>query len=144
MTSRTVLLLSLCMGPGSAFCRGAEPVNCPSTIAVRQELTSPVAAWTPWLNDAPHQLAGITFYDGPLAEKASLVYDQTTRAKGEEIATWRFTPQKDRQIWVACGYTGTAIELTRALPPGTNTCSVAYYRQQLVAGLPLIKRILCR
>ncbi len=96
------------------------------------------------LDDAPRSLAGVTFYDGPPAEKASLIYDRMTRSKAEQTATWLFTPQKDRPVWVACSYTGTAIELSRSLPPTTTTCSVTYDTQQQIAGLPVIKKIACR
>ena len=96
------------------------------------------------LDDAPHNLAGITFYDGPPAEKASLVYDRMQRSKGEQTATWSFAPQQQRQAWVACSYSGTAMELSRALPPRIATCAVTYDTQQQVAGLPLIKKVSCR
>lgn len=144
MISRTILLSSICILLLCAFCCAAEPVNCPDTITSRQELAAPVAGWTATLDDTPHQLAGITFYDGPPAEKASLVYDRITRGKAEQTATWRFTPQKDRQIWLGCSYAGTAIELTRSLPSLTTTCSVTYDTQQHIAGLPVVKKIMCR
>jgi hypothetical protein len=144
MTTRTILsglIWLLLLGP---FCSAAEPINCPQTIAVRQELAAPVAGWTPTLDETPHRLAGITFYDGPPAERASLVYDQITRGKAEQTATWLFTPQKDRQIWLACSYAGTAIDLTRSLPRQATRCSVAYDSQQQIAGLPVIRKITCQ
>ncbi len=96
------------------------------------------------LDEGPHSLAGITFYDGPPAEKASLVYDRMTRGKAEQTATWLLTPAKDRSIWVACSYAGTAVELSKSLPPAIATCSVTYDTQQQIAGLPMIKKIACR
>jgi hypothetical protein len=139
-----MLLSSISILLFGVFCRAAEPITCPDSVATRQELTAPVAGWTVMHDDTPHYLAGITFYDGPPAEKASLVYDQITRGKGEQTATWRFAPQSDRQTWLACSYAGTAIELTRTLPPDTTACSVIYDTQQQIAGLPVIKKITCR
>lgn len=122
----------------------AETVSCPDAITTRQELASPVAGWSAILDDTQHKLAGITFYDGPPAEKASLVYDRMTRGKGEQIATWNFAQTARRPIWLTCSYVETVVQLSRSLPPQITTCSVTYDATQQIAGLPVIKRISCR
>ena len=96
------------------------------------------------MDDTPHNLAGITFYDGPPSEKASLVYDKITKTKGEETAEWTFDPKNERQTWIACSYAGTAVELARTLPPHTAMCSVVYDSREQIAGLPAIKKIACK
>ena len=144
MKHRQPCFVWTCLVLFPVICRAADAVHCPATIAVRQELTSTITGWTPLEDDTPHSLAGITFYDGPPAEKASLVYDQITRAKGEQVATWSFAPQKDRPIWATCSYAGTAIQLARSLPQSITTCAVRYDPQQQIAGLPLIKNVSCR
>lgn len=128
----------------SAFCRAADNALCPSTVKTNEQLAGPVMGWTVMQDDAPHQLAGITFFDGPPAEKASLVYDAVQRGKSEHVATWTFDAQSGRDIWVACSYSGTNIELMRSLPRGTHGCSVTYDPQQQVAGLPVIKKVSCK
>ncbi len=142
MTAR-LLLSSVLVVLGAAFSHAAETINCPASITTHQELTSSPNGWSPMLDDAPHRLAGVTFYDGPPAEKASLVYDQIKHGKGEDIATWTFAKQEDRRTWLVCSYSGTAVELSRTLPPHITTCLVAYDTQQQIAGLPVIKRIAC-
>ncbi len=144
MICRTIVPIATLILFCTAFCLAADSITCPETINTRQELTAPVAGWTPMLDNAPRSLAGITFYDGPPAEKASLAYDQITHGKSEQVATWRFAPQTDRRIWMACSYAGTAIELTKTLPPNISTCSVTYDPQQSIAGLPVIRKITCR
>jgi len=89
-------------------------------------------------------LAGITFYDGPPSEQASLVYDQIKHGKSQDVASWTFSPQKDRPIWLTCSYAGTVVELSRSLPPQIKTCTVTYDPQEHIAGLPAIKKIDCR
>jgi hypothetical protein len=116
---------------------------CPDTIAVNQALSKPIAGWTVTLDDAPIRLAGVTFYDGSPDERASLVPDQIRQDAGQEFATWRFTPSAKRQIWVACGYANTAVMLTRSLPQATRSCTVTYVPKQRVAGMQLIKNIVC-
>jgi len=123
---------------------GADNVSCPATIAARQQLAAPLAGWTAMENDTPHNLAGITFYDGPPSEKASLVYDRITHGKTEQVATWSFAAQKDRPIWLACSYAGTSIQLTKALPATITTCVVTYDPRQQIDGQPVIKKITCK
>ncbi len=128
----------------SPFCCAQEVINCPNEVKVTQSLAAPVPGWTSTQDDTPHTLAGVTFYDGPPSEKASLVYDQIARNKGQQTATWRFAPQDKRQIWMACSYAGAGVQLARKLPANITTCSVTYDSQQSIAGLPVIKKIDCR
>jgi hypothetical protein len=144
MTLRRFFLVLIFVALVSAFGSAADAVGCPATISARQQLASPLAGWTATEDDTPHNLAGITFYDGPPSEKASLVYDRITHGKTEQVATWTFAPQKDRSIWLACGYAGTSIQLTKALPSTITTCSVTYDPQQTIDGMPVIKKIACK
>lgn len=122
----------------------ADNVSCPATISARQQLATPVAGWAAIEDDTPHNLAGITFYDGPPSEKASLVYDRITHGKTEQVATWTFAAQKQRPIWLACSYAGTSIQLTKALPATITTCVVTYDPQQTIEGMPVMKKIACK
>ena len=126
----------------AAGCFAADTL-CPSTIDVHQQLAKPANGWTAMADDAPHQLAGITFFDGPPQEKASLVYDDMKKTGGRQIASWNFASGSGPQIWVACIYSGTAIQLTKALPANMKSCAVTYDSRQQVAGLPAIEKISC-
>ena len=142
MFCRFAACVCLCLLLGD-FSFAAEAV-CPATIDVHQQLTKPVSGWTPMIDDAPHQLAGITFFDGTPQEKASLVYDDMKKAGGKQMASWTFTPGSGRQTWIACNYSGTSVELTKALPASTKSCAVTYDPGQQIAGLPSIERIDCK
>jgi hypothetical protein len=144
MTLRRLFLVSIFVALASAFGSAADTVGCPATISARQQLATPVAGWTAMEDDTPHNLAGITFYDGPPSEKASLVYDRITHGKTEQVATWTFAAQKARPIWLACSYAGTSIELTKALPTTITMCAVTYDPQQTIDGMPVIKKIACK
>jgi len=139
-----VLLASILIAFCGTLSRAAENISCPDSITTRQELTSSPSGWSPLLDDTPHNLAGITFYDGPPAEKASLAYDQYKHGRGEDVATWSFAKQEDRRIYVVCSYAGTAVELSRTLPPQVSTCTVTYDPQTHIAGSPAVKKIICR
>jgi hypothetical protein len=114
------LPLTVCAAVFCALAAGAGPVECPRTISVRQEIAAAVPGWKTSLDDAPHRLAQVTFFEGLPEEKASLVYDRFAR----NVATWMFTPEQ--RIWVSCAYTGTAVLLAKPLPQGTKTCTVGY------------------
>ena len=107
-------------------------------------MATTVAGWTATQDDTPHQLAGITFYDGPPQEKASLAYDNMMKTAAKQIGKWSFTPVASRQTWISCSYSGTSVELAKSLPPKTSACEVTYDPRQQVAGLPLIEKISCR
>lgn len=125
-------------------CSGAEPVACPDSVKVEQKLSGVAPGWTAAVDDSPHHLAGITFFDGPPADKVSLVYDKATEAGGKFIATWTFNPKSSEKVWVACRYAGTSVVLQRALPEKTSACTATYDNKQKVAGLPLLEKLVCR
>ena len=120
----------------------ADPVGCPKTIQVKQQLAVPVAGWMAASDGMPHQLAGLTFFDGKPEEKASLAPDGEAAQRNQTISTWKF--DKTRPTWVMCRYSGTSVTLTRELPRGTSMCKVAYSRDMTIAGLPAINEVDCK
>jgi len=94
--------------------------------------------------DSQVQLAGVTFYDGPPAEKASLVYDDMKKTGRKQVATWRFASGATRPTWLACTYSGTTIELSKSLPAKVTSCEVVYDSQQQISGLPVIEKMTCQ
>jgi hypothetical protein len=128
---------------GSFAARGfAEEVRCPETIAVKQNLAKPEPGWKESLSDMPNRLAGVTFFDGPPEEKASLVYDAESLVKGKRITRWHFGPQS--QIWLSCRYVDSSVVLSRALMKGTSECQVTYDPSVTTAGLPLVEKTECK
>lgn len=112
-------------------CHAAEPVACPPAIQVSEQPQS-------------RRLVGITFFDGPPEEKASLVYDTFRRAGKTDVAEWTFAPQAKRGFWLSCAYEATSAVRARQLPPDTRTCSVIYDAKKKIEGLPLILKIACQ
>ena len=129
----TILLL--------AFLAAADPIGCPKTIQVKEQLAAPVTGWTAASDGMPHQLAGLTFFDGKPEEKASLAPDGQATQHSETISTWKF--DKTRPTWVMCHYSGTSVTLARELPRNISACTIAYARGVTIAGLPVIDRIEC-
>ncbi len=124
-----------------ALFAASDPVGCPKTIQVKEQLAAPVPGWTAASDGMPHQLAGLTFFDGKPEEKASLAPDGESTQRYQTISTWKF--DKTRPTWVMCQYSGTSVTLTRELPRGTSSCLVSYARNVTIAGLPVITNVEC-
>jgi len=118
---------------------GAGDLYCPPRIEVAQRLSLLVPGWSAASDKMPHQLAGITFFDGKPEEGASLVPDKRTRTS----ATWTFAAT-GRPVWLACSYSGTDIVLRRELPKTIKTCSITYSARDTVAGLPVVEKVDCK
>ena len=144
MTPRIILFFAIFLMLCRASYAASDPVGCPGTISVSQHLTTEIAGWRAVLDDTPHLLANITFYEGPPEERASLVNDTTTKTVGKETATWRFLPGAGRQIWVTCSYAGAAVTLAKSLPAKIGACSVTYNTRQHIDGLPVIEQVSCK
>jgi len=123
--------------------RAADPVQCPPVIEVRQQLKTPVAGWSAGLDELPHRLAGITFFDGKPEEQASLAPDSEAKAGTRSVSTWNFG-SGGRPVSLLCRYASTTVTLVRELPKSVRTCAVTYNPRQSIGGLPLIEKFDCK
>jgi hypothetical protein len=114
---------------------------CPQSISVKQTIDKVPGGWTAAQGKQPNNLSGITFYDGPPEQEASLAYDQWIRTGSIAIAKWQFEPSSS--IWIACHYSATSIVLQKQLPPKTSKCTVIYDTKVTVDGNPEIQKITC-
>ena len=105
---------------------------------------NPPQGWEPGLSDLKSQLAMVTFFDGPPAERASLKYDSELKQKGNWVATWTLAPNS-RGYWIQCAYDNTTAVLSKRLPDTVKTCAVTYERSTKAANaLPLVKHVGCK
>ena len=70
-TCTILILVALAAGLAAA-----EDVGCPPRISTTQTLAQPAAGWVDKKNTSPNVLAGLTFFDGPPEEQASLAPDE--------------------------------------------------------------------
>ena len=132
-----MLLLAACVRPApepSGSLAAQSNVECPATITVEQRFVGSAGAWEAGLGSGEPRLAGVTFYDGPPREMASLVNDEESQTQDTWTGIWRFTPAGGRGHWVACSYTHTNVVLSRRLPPVTSECRVTYATDVAWAG----------
>lgn len=122
----------------------AGPSLCPETINVEQRVTDAPQGWEAGLSGLKTQLAMVTFFDGPPAERASLKHDSELKLRGNWVATWTLAANT-RGYWVQCAYDNTTAVLSKRLPETARTCSVTYERSTKAANaLPLVKHVECK
>lgn len=119
------------------------PSLCPEAINVEQRIAETPQGWEAGSSGLKPQIAMVTFFDGPPAERASLKYDSELKLKGNWVATWTLAPNA-RGYWIQCAYENTTAVLSKRLPETVKTCSVTYERTTKAANaLPLVKHVSC-
>lgn len=102
----------------------ATPVNCPPIINTDQTLKQEINGWDGYTaaTDSQHVLQGITFYDKHPKENASLAPDNENTKNNKLV--WTFDKKSD--VWVACRYSNTNVQLIQQLPKERGNCTVTY------------------
>ena len=112
--------------------------ECPAQLKTQQSLEATPAGWEPWIDavNSRHGLESVAFYSGHPKELASLV--PTNEDASDQDPVWDFDAKE--QIWQACRYRDTKVQLIQKLPKGTVHCRVV--RQPNVS--PGIRAVECR
>ncbi|HTD21950.1 MAG TPA: STY0301 family protein [Terriglobales bacterium] len=121
----------------------AQEGYCPASISVKQTIEKTPEGWTAGQDKTPHNLSGITFYDGPPEQEASLAYDSWTKRNGLAYGVWHFTANSSPGTWLSCHYSSTSVVLSKGLPASTSECTVTYNPKVSVDGLPEVQKIAC-
>lgn len=132
---------------GLVVCGGmaAEEVRCPASVeAAKPALAKAVAGWTAVVDERRHELSNVTVYDGPVADKASLVPDGERKAGRKVEEYWKLSQNNARGYWLQCHYAATALTLVRALPKGATTCTVTANPAMTLEGRAAIESAICR
>jgi hypothetical protein len=133
----------LVLSQAAAWLFAADPVQCPPRIEVNQRLAAQIPGWSAIPDQIPHQLAGLTFFDGNPRDQASLAPDRQTTVNGKAMALWTFGVSGN-PIWVVCRYAATDVMLTRQLPKPVRSCSITYATRETIDGLPVIDKVDCK
>jgi hypothetical protein len=124
--------------------QNAPVVNCPKSVSVADpQLIEPTVGWEVFFDPVPHNLSRVTFFDGPVAENATLAPDSESVSGTTRRAKWVLQARRERHYWLACYYSATSLALRRALPAGLKGCIVTYNTSVEVDGMPEIKSLSC-
>jgi hypothetical protein len=124
MKRRLIAVLAAAIASLASVAAASE-LRCPPEIAVDQKATEPPSGWTVSYNGFRNELAGVTIYDGPPEQGASLVYDDEKSGGGIITQTWNLQPNP-RGYWMMCGYTNTSAQLTARVAGDQARCEVVF------------------
>jgi len=141
LTGAAGCLLFHAQAPAKPSVQAWKRLMPPPSIAVKEEVRGAPSGWTVESEDAPHILAGITFYDGLPADMGSLVYDSQKKMGTKLVLTWVLDPDTPRGSWIRCHYAGTNLVLDQQLPKGISAARVVLDTQTHVDGYEQILSI---
>ena len=117
-------------------------VSCPMKIDVAQNLAAPMADWTAGMEALPPELSGLTVFDGPPEELASLVPDGDSEDDKTTTEFWTLAANP-RGYWITC-YSSTTVTLTRRLPDSATRCEVVREKElSFIGGQKVVRNVTC-
>jgi hypothetical protein len=119
--------------------------TCPPEITVEQKASAPDSNWTVTYSGYKTAVAGVTIFDGPPAEQASLVPDTDKTTESTVIQTWRLL-KSNRGYWLQCQYANTTAQIYQRLPANVSRCDVTYERNVFFGGggSRVVKSVKCK
>ena len=117
---------------------------CPPEVAVAQRAAAPGPDWTVTYSGYQTAVEGVTIFDGPPAEQASLVPDNQKTVGDNILQVWQL-PKSNRGYWIQCNYANTTAQIVRRLPASVTRCDVVYDRNlRFGGGGNSVKSVNCR
>jgi hypothetical protein len=116
------LIALVCAIAPNLVCAAA---TCPSSIAVAQSASAPDPSWTVTYSGYTTALSGVTIFDGPPANQASLLPDSEEKTSYSVFQTWKLG-SSNNGYWLQCNYANTTAQISQQLPPGVSKCEVSY------------------
>ncbi|MFZ0676045.1 STY0301 family protein [Candidatus Binatus sp.] len=143
MKRQTLILIAIACAIAPVHFARAESV-CPATISVEQRGAAPAPDWTVSYSGYQTAVAGVTIFDGPPSEQASLVPDSEKPSGDNLIQIWQL-PKSDRGYWLQCNYANTTAQISRRLPASVSRCDVVYdHNMHFAGGGNVVKSVNCK
>jgi hypothetical protein len=118
-------------------------VSCPDQLSVQQR-AEVSDGWSVSYGEQAPRLAGVTLFDGPPSNRASLKFDQRKQSARELTLVWKLR-ESPRSHYLQCSYERTTASIATALPPGLRQCEVVFDRSSTYpGGSSPVKRNVCR
>jgi hypothetical protein len=117
---------------------------CPAAITVEQKASAPTPDWAVTYSGYQTAVAGVSIFDGPPSEQASLVPDNEKTVGDNIIQIWRLA-KSDRGYWLQCNYANTTAQISRRLPASVSRCDVVYdHNLRFAGGSNVVKSVNCK
>ena len=139
----TFIILGFALAIAPAHLVHAESA-CPRTITVEQRASAPAPDWSVSYSGYETALQGVTIFEGPPAEQASLVPDSEKTSGDNLIQVWRLS-KSDRGYWLQCNYANTTAQIAQRLPASIARCDVVYdHNVHFAGGGYVVKSVNCK
>lgn len=122
----------------------AERLTCPAAIKVQESVTETPDGWAAISEGTPHNLKGISFYDGHPEKMGSLSPEKETEKKGRLYSVWRFDAKTAKNLWLSCSYGQTNMVFIRPANKAYSKCAVISDMGESIDGQPLLVSIECK
>jgi hypothetical protein len=143
MKPLSIFMIALAFAIAPAHRAMAESA-CPPKISVEQRASAPGADWTVSYSGYESAVQGVTIFEGPPAEQASLVPDSEKTVGDNLIQVWRLAGS-DRGYWLQCNYANTTAQISRRLPASIARCDVVYdHNLRFANGANVVKSVNCK
>lgn len=143
MKRQTLILIAIACAIAPVHFARAESA-CPATISVEQRGSAPASDWTVSYSGYQTAVAGVTIFEGPPSEQASLVPDSEKPSGDNLIQIWQL-PKSDRGYWLQCNYANTTAQISRRLPASVSRCDVVYdHNMHFAGGGNVVKSVNCK
>ena len=143
MKRQTFILIVFACAIAPAYFAQAESA-CPATVAVEQRASAPAPDWAVSYSGYETAVAGVTIFDGPPAQQASLVPDSEKTSGDNIIQVWQLQ-KSDRGYWIQCNYANTTAQISRRLPESVSRCDVVLsHNERFLGGANVIKSVNCK
>jgi hypothetical protein len=140
---KRVILIALACAIAAPRLASAESA-CPAEVTVEQTASAPSPDWTVTYSGYQTAVSGVTIFEGPPSQQASLVPDNEKTSDDKEIQTWQLA-KSDRGYWLQCQYANTTAQISRQLPASVARCDVVYDRNMRFGGGGLVvKSVNCK
>ena len=116
---------------------------CPDSLEVQQR-AAPPNGWSASYSEQAPRLTGVSVFDGPPANRASVKYNYRQQIGHELRLVWNLV-YSPRSYYVQCQYERTSALISAPLPAGTRGCEVVFDRNLSYPGGGMaVKRMVCR
>lgn len=124
-------LMCLCLLLSGTPVAWAAKIECPAGMMTNQTMLGKEQGWEVYVDSVNnhHSLSGITFYATHPKNMASLAPGNED-TKGNKLV-WKFAGDGKDEIWLACRYRDTNVQLIQKLPLTIKSCTVTYDEQHI-------------
>ncbi|UTV55488.1 STY0301 family protein [Burkholderia arboris] len=123
---RLLTIAALACSPLAALPASAASTDCPTRIAVTQQLDGqPPDGWKNFDTQNTYPLASVTFWSGPPDRMMSLRPNRSRSESKSDIHIWSLAENRE-DYWVSCDYGNTSVVIARPLGKQAQTCIARY------------------